>query len=292
MLLRRVVVGGSLVAGLVGLFWLDHALEHADALGLPRGSLLVLLTVALLPLAGRELVDLLRARGLPADTVLVASGAVAACLTLYAAPSGVGPQAAMAALTTVLFASLLAALLWHCRRASTHTALLAAASQMLAVTYLGLGAGGLVAMRRDQSAWVVLAVLGVTKACDVGAYFTGRAVGRHKLAPSVSPGKTWEGLLGGLTVAAGVAAALATLTGGGAAADAYHAGWTALAGAAAGCLGQGGDLLVSLFKRDVGVKDSGSLLPGFGGFLDLLDSPLVVAPVACWLLRTGWLLSG
>ncbi|MCC7407600.1 MAG: phosphatidate cytidylyltransferase, partial [Phycisphaeraceae bacterium] len=151
--------------------------------------------------------------------------------------------------------------------------------------------------RRWHDAEVVAAIILITKACDVGAYFTGRFLGRHKLIPWLSPGKTWEGLLGGVALSALVALLLAWLLN-----DLGLAGhwqpnprqfvpqpyplWLVpIAGAILGLVGQFGDLTASLFKRDAGFKDSGSSVPGFGGLLDVIDSPLIVAPVAYWLLR-------
>jgi phosphatidate cytidylyltransferase len=116
--------------------------------------------------------------------------------------------------------------------------------------------------------WLVLMVC----AADIGAYFAGRAFGRRKLAPRVSPGKTWEGALGGLAMVALVA-------GGGA----LYFGLLPLAAVVFGC-GVGifsviGDLTESMFKRAAALKDSGTLLPGHGGLLDRIDSVTAAAPL-------------
>lgn len=116
--------------------------------------------------------------------------------------------------------------------------------------------------------WMLLLVF----AADIGAFFTGRRWGRHKLAPLVSPGKTWEGAMGGL---AGVA--VTALIG------ALHFGLPVVAGVAFGCAvgiySVIGDLTESMFKRGAGLKDSGSLLPGHGGILDRIDSVTAAAPL-------------
>jgi phosphatidate cytidylyltransferase len=109
-------------------------------------------------------------------------------------------------------------------------------------------------------------------AADIGAYAAGRAFGRRKLAPRVSPGKTWEGAVGGLALVALVA-------GGGA----EYFGLPTLAAVAFGC-GVGifsiiGDLTESMFKRAAALKDSGTLLPGHGGLLDRIDSVTAAAPL-------------
>jgi phosphatidate cytidylyltransferase len=116
--------------------------------------------------------------------------------------------------------------------------------------------------------WLVLMVC----AADIGAYFTGRRFGRRKLAPSVSPGKTWEGALGGLLMVATVALG-----------GALYFALPALAVLALGCCVCAfsiiGDLTESMFKRAAALKDSSSLLPGHGGLLDRLDSVTAAAPL-------------
>ena len=128
--------------------------------------------------------------------------------------------------------------------------------------------------------WVALAFL-ATFATDTGAYAVGRAIGRRKLAPSVSPGKTWEGALGGLLGAAGATVALVHLLDG-----VESRVWPALAlGLAIGVAAQAGDLLESKLKRMAGAKDSGRLIPGHGGLLDRLDSLVPVFPLVYYASR-------
>ncbi len=114
-------------------------------------------------------------------------------------------------------------------------------------------------------------------AADIGAYFVGRAIGKRKLAPSVSPGKTWEGLLGGLVLALIVAAGLGM---------AFNQDLVRLLPLAAIVVLASviGDLTVSLYKRHSGVKDMGKLFPGHGGVLDRFDSFSAAAPVLHGLL--------
>lgn len=132
------------------------------------------------------------------------------------------------------------------------------------------------------SAFVLLPLL-TTWAGDSAAYFVGNAIGRTRLAPHASPGKTVEGALAGL-VGSVVAAALVALWGPAQFGSAALTIPTALAvGAVLGAGAQVGDLAESVLKRDAGVKDSGSLLPGHGGALDRLDSLLFAFPLA-WLL--------
>jgi len=120
--------------------------------------------------------------------------------------------------------------------------------------------------------WVVF-VLFVTWGTDTAAYFVGQRWGRHRLAPRLSPGKTWEGFLGGCIAGLVVGALLGLLIG-------IGAGPGALLGLLAGSLGTLGDLSISVLKRRAGVKDSGNLFPGHGGVLDRLDSLLWNAMIA------------
>lgn len=134
-----------------------------------------------------------------------------------------------------------------------------------------------------RSPWLVLAAMAVVWIADTAAYFTGRAIGRHRLAPEVSPGKTWEGVLGALAGVAVYALALAPLAPAagfrGAAGPAALALWVVLALALAG-ISIVGDLYESLLKRQAGVKDSGRLLPGHGGILDRIDALVAAMPPA------------
>ncbi|MSP01506.1 MAG: hypothetical protein EXR07_10725 [Acetobacteraceae bacterium] len=123
-----------------------------------------------------------------------------------------------------------------------------------------------------------LFMLVVIWASDIGAYTVGRLMGGPKLAPAISPGKTWSGAAGGL-MAAGVAgfAAAACFS------SDFSSSHAVLMTIGLGVVSQAGDLLESAVKRQYGVKDSGHLIPGHGGLLDRLDALLVVAPVAAML---------
>ncbi len=123
------------------------------------------------------------------------------------------------------------------------------------------------------AAWVFL-VLAITWVQDSVAYFVGRSIGRTRMAPILSPKKTWEGFAGGLVASILTAAAAAPILG-----LPISLVSAALIGAAAGIAGPLGDLGESLIKRQVGVKDSGTLIPGHGGILDRMDSLLFTAPV-------------
>ncbi|HEY7327260.1 MAG TPA: phosphatidate cytidylyltransferase [Gemmataceae bacterium] len=146
--------------------------------------------------------------------------------------------------------------------------------------YLGLLPSFLMQLRWLNATALALAIF-LPKCCDIGAYFTGRLIGRHKMAPVLSPKKTWEGVLGGLILSAAVAVAInrprSVVPGGDPAAAAF--------GLVVGGAGVLGDLAESMIKRDCRKKDASQMMPGFGGVLDVIDSILFAAPIAyCWLL--------
>ena len=129
--------------------------------------------------------------------------------------------------------------------------------------------------------WLIVLMILTVACADIGAYFSGKAFGRRKLAPSVSPGKTWEGVWGGFTCCLILGLAVALMTGN---------DWIVLAIIAPTSLASVlGDLLESMVKRERGIKDSSQLLPGHGGILDRIDGITAAAPVfALALVLTGW----
>ena len=142
--------------------------------------------------------------------------------------------------------------------------------------------------------WLIFALL-TTFATDTGAYLVGRAIGRHPMAPGISPNKTWEGAVGGFIGAVIAALLLERLLNLGLGHQGWGSQWSdiwtqawnwqpLLIGATVGIVSQAGDLLESRLKRLSGVKDSGVLMPGHGGLLDRLDSLLVTIPVVYYLL--------
>lgn len=130
--------------------------------------------------------------------------------------------------------------------------------------------------------WTLL-VMYATFATDTAAFLIGRWLGRHRLVPSISPGKTWEGAVGGFAGGTLAAPALSALLG-----LPVPFGYSLLAGVIIGTVGQVGDLAESMVKRTAGVKDAGSIIPGHGGILDRLDSLVFVTPLiyyyAKWLM--------
>jgi phosphatidate cytidylyltransferase len=185
---------------------------------------------------------------------------------------------------------LLAASVW--RRGVDGRPLAAVAATVLGVVYVAVPLAFGYALRNFEyavgraagTAVLMLPVLG-TWASDVGAYFAGRAVGGRRLIPSVSPGKTVAGAVGGVVLAALVVVAYERLALRPYAQLAFAPGRALVFGVAVSAAAQLGDLVESLLKRDAGVKDSSHLIPGHGGVLDRVDSLLFVLPVSHLLLR-------
>jgi phosphatidate cytidylyltransferase len=153
---------------------------------------------------------------------------------------------------------------------------------VLGVAWLAAGIGCLLLVRAipDYGFWAVMAVLFTVFAADTGAYFVGRAFGRRKLAPAISPGKSWEGFVGGVAAAVLMSFLLLYKD-----RDEFLSVPESLVlGAAIALASVLGDLFESAVKRDLQVKDSGRILGGHGGMLDRLDSLLWAGPVAYFVI--------
>ncbi len=138
-----------------------------------------------------------------------------------------------------------------------------------------------------QGSFLLIVMVAVVAVADIGAYFTGKSLGKHRMAPAVSPAKTWEGFWGGVASVVAVGVALWILL----PARGDHISLMAVLAVvlSTSLASVVGDLSVSMVKREIGAKDSGNLLPGHGGLLDRLDSLCGAAPVfALGLLLAGW----
>jgi phosphatidate cytidylyltransferase len=301
MLRWRLLLGALFIAILIGLFWLDAV----GAAGLPPGGWLYPLVMLVAIVASGEILWLFATR--PTDerplTCLVYLGnicivginAVPLFCSSANSPLGIGrlgwPMAAFVGAVWIGFV----AEMWRYERPGLTLARLGLA--ILALAYIGLllsCAMQLRILRSNQTGLTaVVSLIAVVKMGDTGAYTIGRWIGRHKMTPVLSPGKTWEGFAGAVLFAAfagwlvlrlmpgaigGPRAALGSIA-------EPHQQWRWLVyGVIVGIAGLLGDLAESLIKRDAGRKDSSPWMPGFGGLLDLLDSILFAAPVAwiCW----------
>ena len=258
--------------------WLDGSATASVADDKPvQGTLLAILLAVVLALAVVEFSRLVSSRELVVVVPASMAGVVLVSTTWYWAQVGnVAPHTYM--LLVVAF-FLLLAMLGHYRRFGIDGFLGNCGISSLAVVYLGVLGAFVLAIRIEIGLWETLMLMFVVKCSDIGAYTFGKLFGKHKFSPRVSPGKTWEGLAGAMAAAIAVSLAFAGLFD-------TMAGWQAVAfGASFAVIGQMGDLAESMMKRDARQKDSSNRVPGFGGILDVIDSPLVAAPFAYLFFR-------
>jgi len=234
---------------------------------------LLLTYVAVIVVVGQLEVDhAFRVRGLrPVTPVAVVAGLIA----FYGAYA-FGATAQSVAIIGLLFG----ALAWTLAAADRRDVVANLGATCLSMIWVPFCASfmGLLLARPDGRAWV-LSVIALTVSTDIGAYGFGSQLGRHKLAPSVSPAKTWEGLVGALVLVLVLAALVTARVVPGL--EVWQALLLGLVVVGAATLG---DLAESLFKRDLGVKDLGHLLPGHGGIMDRVDAMIFTLPAAHLLL--------
>jgi len=279
----RIVIGSFIIVAVTAMFWLDLLVAQAW-----RGYFICLVAMVVTGAALREFFAMAKKADLkPFRLTGIAFGAV--LLPYYLWSEELQRLLGTQTLVAFVLAPLLALILMLMGRACTRPEGLGPQLKNIAVTvfgvlYVALPMAFLVRTRFLDEGWdLVVLVIGVTKASDVGAYFGGTLLGRHKLAPRVSPNKTVEGAVGGLIASALVSVVMTY------AMDIHtlaHRGMLATIsfGIVVGVASQVGDFTESLIKRSTHTNDSGNLLPSFGGVLDLIDSFLVAAPVAYFVL--------
>jgi len=283
----RIVIGTLMILTLAVLLWLDLALP---------GFFLCVAAMAITAAALHELFTMVARVDLQ-PFKLTGMGFGIALLPYYMWSEVLEGLLGPRALTAFIIAPLLALILALMARAYTRPEGFGPQLKNIAVTlfgvlYIAVPMAFLVLTRflteqqSGKEGWhLVMLVLAVTKASDVGAYFTGSLIGRHKLAPRVSPNKTVEGSAGGIAASTVVAAIMVYSLNIRTLLDLDHALFATISfGIIIGVASQVGDLTESFIKRSTGAKDSGDLLPSFGGVLDLIDSFLVAAPVAYFVL--------
>ena len=169
---------------------------------------------------------------------------------------------------------LLVLLLYQYKTCGTSGVLANCGATYFSILYMGLLSSFCVAIRIEFGLWPLLMFVFVVKSADIGAYSIGTMIGKHKFSPKISPGKTWEGMGGAVGAAIIVAIGFAVIC------DIMPWWPAAIFGLGFAFIGQLGDLAESMIKRDAEQKDSANKVPGFGGVLDIVDSPLVAAPLA------------
>lgn len=308
---HRLIFGSLFIALLVGLIVADERFDRAEKIASApasfqsigilsfHGAMVVIILLALVVLATREMTLLLRAANhAPLAGWTIAINA-ALLLTPFIAANGYPSNtAALHAhdwqyTMTLVVAAFAGTAVGVAARKKTGGAMDAIGATLVNIAYIGLLAPFIIRLRvfgPTGASWLLLYYVGVVKCCDMGAYFTGRAFGKTKLIEWLSPKKTIEGLAGGVTASVVVAVGIPIMVRAMATTDsAYQSlfptpGRAVIFGITMALVGHAGDLLESLFKRDAQMKDSAAAIPAFGGVLDIIDSPLLTAPFAYWIL--------
>jgi len=252
--------------------WIDGSLT-ASAPDRPVQGTLFCILIASLTIPGQlELSKLAAAKNLKIFTP------VAVIASILFATSRYWPQLINLSQATYLLLlsafTLLTLLLCQYIRCGSSGVLANCGANYFGVCYLGLFSSLVVAIRIDFGTWPLLMFVFVIKSADIGAYAIGSLFGKHKFSPKISPGKTWEGMAGAAATAAAVALGFALTC------DIMIWPLAVAFGLCFAFIGQMGDLVESMIKRDAEQKDSANKVPGFGGILDIIDSPLVAAPFA------------
>jgi phosphatidate cytidylyltransferase len=291
----RLILGAAFTAAFAGIGWLDHVVQ-------PRGLFLGPLAVVLCVLATAEALFLMRAAGAMPSVWATYCGALIPVTTIAATPylvllTGTEDLRPASMLVPALLAGVvIAAVAAIARFDGTPQCAIDFAATSFVATYIGGSLASLAMLRHytianyDLGLILLMATVAVVKAGDIGAYTVGRLIGRRKLAPRLSPGKTWEGALGAIAFSclAGVALlAIGSRQNWFVATSVVQVVKWLLFGVALSVAGMVGDLAESLLKRSAGVKDSSTWMPGFGGVLDVLDSLLLAGPVSLGFVLAG-----
>lgn len=253
--------------------WLDGSLTETVSDDKPiQATVLAVLIVVLVVAAQMELAKLVAAKKLK---ILLPVSIVSSVLFATSAYWLQFPETfSYLYLYLLLVFSLFALIIYHYLRYGIDGIIANCGVSCFSIIYLGVLSSFVLAIRVEFGPWALLMYVFVVKCCDIGAYTTGKLIGRHKFSPLISPGKTWEGMAGGvvLSIIASVIFAVSC--------DIMYWFSAIIFGVCFAFSGQLGDLAESIIKRDAEQKDSSETVPGFGGILDVIDSPLVTACVA------------
>lgn len=278
MLKYRLLLGALMIVGFAGLMLLDGRLDSSGA----KGTILMALVALIEVPANIEFAKLADRTGHKVFLPITVPACVLAAGWLYLA------QFSQFEVRTILLEAIAggvivgAVFFYQARVYGTKGVIANCGASFFAIAYLGVLSGFVVGLRVACGAWALLMFVFTIKSADIGAYAIGKMIGKHKFSPNISPGKTWEGMAGAVALAAIVGSLFA-----------YFCGimpivYGTIFGAVFAFIGQLGDLAESMLKRDAQQKDSSHTVPGFGGILDVIDSPLVAAPFAVayfWLIH-------
>jgi len=253
--------------------WLDGSLtlETADDKEVQGTLILILIALVVVP-AQREIAVLFRGKDMNVFTPVTISASILFSVSWYL---GQFWDLSLSKYIFLLGAfSLMAVFLYQYFSYGIEGAVANCGVSVFSIFYIGLLSGFCVAVRVEFGLWAMLMYIFVVKGADIGAYIIGNFWGSRPFSPRLSPHKSWEGMAGALVTAVCLGIIMASVCG--------IMNWW-LAGIFGFCfafIGQLGDLAESLLKRDCEHKDSAQKVPGFGGILDIIDSPLAAAPFA------------
>ncbi|GDY05890.1 hypothetical protein LBMAG51_06770 [Phycisphaerae bacterium] len=291
MLRTRLIVGSLLIAGLAAIAIIDSSSPTAwiGFMRLGPGAILVLLSLfAFAPILAGEFSRLMHPKEDRKNAPLYFLAIFVGIASIGVLGDALPRHLVMPVVMTGPFFLVIACAINHARTRLTTGFANLAGGVLLAYAAIGVPLGFWILLRHDRDAWTLAGAILCVKSADIGAYFTGISIGRHKMIPWLSPGKSWEGFFGGVVLSALVGAGLAALSSSDAAINAFvdpvSIGYGAFVAVLLGIVGTGGDLFESLLKRGAGVKDSGTILPGMGGLYDVFDSLLLAGPLAWWML--------
>ncbi len=255
--------------------WLDGSLCDDMPSAAIQGTLLTILLAVLAVPTQLEIARLIRQTGAKVFCIIVIIASILLTTSSYwgqFASSSFSFR--LIYIPLILAFSLLGLFFYQALRYANDGVIINCGVNLFAIIYLGLLSSFVLAVRIDFGLWPLLMFIFTVKSSDIGAYTTGKLFGKHKFSPTISPGKTWEGMAGAAVLATVVGSIFAKSCG-------IMPVWLgAIFGVIFAFLGQLGDLAESMIKRDAQQKDSANSLPGFGGILDVIDSPLVTAPFA------------
>jgi phosphatidate cytidylyltransferase len=252
--------------------WLDGTLTASAADKPVQGTILCILIALLVIPAQLELSKLAAAKNLKIFSPITIIASILFATSWYW-PQFLQIESRICLYFIPAFV-LMVLLLYQYIRYGTSEVLANCGASYFSIIYLGLLGAFVLAVRIDFGPWALLMFVFVVKSADIGAYSFGSLFGKHKFSPEISPGKSWEGMAGAVATATIVAILFAISCD-------IMVWWLAVIfGSCFAFIGQMGDLAESMIKRDAKQKDSASMVPGFGGILDILDSPLLAAPFA------------
>ncbi|MDD5459172.1 MAG: phosphatidate cytidylyltransferase [Phycisphaerae bacterium] len=254
--------------------WLDGSINDSVTDKAVKGSLLFMLMVLLIFPAVFELTALARRSGI----TIFKSLAIPACILAggywYVAQFKfihIEPHIYVFAVSAFTLA---ATFIYQAKRFGNNKVFTNCGGNCFCVLYIGFFSAFFIGIRVDFGLWPLMMFIFTVKSADIGAYFVGSKLGKHKFSPIISPNKTWEGMAGAVLASTIIAMAFAKGF------DIMCWPAAVLFGVVFAFAGQLGDLAESMLKRDAQAKDSDDVVPGFGGVLDIIDSPLATAFLA------------